>query len=560
MLDISERHLTDVRREVETFPPPVLLGTLPRWSPAVIRRWMDGAGVACCTCGNDVPFPAPASRSRPRRRPRGCSVSTDPKTKRRDADPVRVYDDGRIAYWTGGRPGLGEREFERCGNRAAAEVRATKLRTRLARAHGLGPRAASVLDQAMQDMLAAMRTAGEPEGSIRQYKSNWNTWVPADIGGKVRCLDVDIRHWASIFDNANAEKASRAHRAEHRTDPRRAHGMGGRPWLLRIVRAVWRSPSSQEDRQEGAQARPDRQGRERRSGHLFEHLPQGHGHREVRRSVRGGLPRLRAASGTSRLRYRTPDQRAAGPSVRLRSTSRPGRSTSTGSWTATRRGRRVGRPRAARPGWPCSGPATTTSPPASSRTRSPLTRTTRHHGWLFPRHRSVTAWADRGRQARRRGQEGLRLGLDLPLAATRLRHLLHGIEEVGRVQARPRVCPGVARPRAPEHHPGHVRRAAVRRRQGGPEAHLSTARQDSRLTRGHPPGTSRCAPSQAPRGAGTPLARCGPGRRRCRSPGHGPGRTCGWSSWCGWWTRRSRCRPAAARPRSAGPTPPDCPT
>ncbi|TWH05017.1 hypothetical protein L615_000100001720 [Nocardioides sp. J9] len=134
-------------------------------------------------------------------------MSTEPKTKRRDDDPVRVYADGRIWYWTGGKPGVGERVQQRCGTRAKAEVRAAELRALLARAHGLGPRANSTLDQVMQDMLAAMRTADEPEGSIRQYKSNWNTWVPAKIGA-LRCLDVDIRHWAAIFDHANAEKAS----------------------------------------------------------------------------------------------------------------------------------------------------------------------------------------------------------------------------------------------------------------------------------------------------------------------------------------------------------------
>ncbi|MDN5896528.1 MAG: hypothetical protein L0H93_21215, partial [Nocardioides sp.] len=135
-------------------------------------------------------------------------MSTEPKTKRRDNDPVRVYPDGRLWYWTGGSPGTGERVPERCGTLAKAEARAAELRTLLARAHGLGPQASSTLDQAMQDMLAAMRTASEPEGSIRQYKSNWNTWVPAEIGAKVRCLDVDIRHWAAIFDRANAEGAT----------------------------------------------------------------------------------------------------------------------------------------------------------------------------------------------------------------------------------------------------------------------------------------------------------------------------------------------------------------
>lgn len=60
MLEISERHLTDLRREDKTFPVPVMLGTLPRWSPAVIRRWMDRGAMACCTCDNQALAATPA--------------------------------------------------------------------------------------------------------------------------------------------------------------------------------------------------------------------------------------------------------------------------------------------------------------------------------------------------------------------------------------------------------------------------------------------------------------------------------------------------------------------
>jgi hypothetical protein len=44
-LDVSERHVRDIRREDETFPPPRMVGRKPRWSPDVIRRWVaDGGG------------------------------------------------------------------------------------------------------------------------------------------------------------------------------------------------------------------------------------------------------------------------------------------------------------------------------------------------------------------------------------------------------------------------------------------------------------------------------------------------------------------------------------
>jgi integrase len=128
-------------------------------------------------------------------------------SKRRDDSPVRVYADGRVAHWTGGSPGAGRRIFERCGSVEAAEVRAAQLLQQLVKANGMGPLAGVNLDQAMRDMVIGMGESGDEEGSIRQYRSNWNVWVPEPIG-KVRCLDVDIKHWAAIFDYANRQKAS----------------------------------------------------------------------------------------------------------------------------------------------------------------------------------------------------------------------------------------------------------------------------------------------------------------------------------------------------------------
>jgi predicted DNA-binding transcriptional regulator AlpA len=66
MLEISDRHLTDVRREDKTFPTPVLLGTLPRWSPAVIRRWMDRTTASSCTCANLAQAATPAVAATPK--------------------------------------------------------------------------------------------------------------------------------------------------------------------------------------------------------------------------------------------------------------------------------------------------------------------------------------------------------------------------------------------------------------------------------------------------------------------------------------------------------------
>jgi hypothetical protein len=43
-LDVSERHVPDIRREDETFPAPRMVGSTPRWSPDVIRRWVADGG------------------------------------------------------------------------------------------------------------------------------------------------------------------------------------------------------------------------------------------------------------------------------------------------------------------------------------------------------------------------------------------------------------------------------------------------------------------------------------------------------------------------------------
>lgn len=67
MLRISLRHLTDLRRDDPTFPPPKMLGTLPRWSPAVIRRWMEGPAVeasAETTLAGICDAPAPKQGSK----------------------------------------------------------------------------------------------------------------------------------------------------------------------------------------------------------------------------------------------------------------------------------------------------------------------------------------------------------------------------------------------------------------------------------------------------------------------------------------------------------------
>jgi integrase len=127
-------------------------------------------------------------------------------TRRRDNDPVRVYDDGRIAYWTGGSPGSGKREMERCGSHEAAELRAAEVWKRLLE-HLPAPKGTATLDELMRAAVKHWEKVGHPTGTIRQYRSDWNTHVPPAIGA-VRCREVGISHYTAIFNRLNEERAS----------------------------------------------------------------------------------------------------------------------------------------------------------------------------------------------------------------------------------------------------------------------------------------------------------------------------------------------------------------
>jgi hypothetical protein len=43
-LDVSERHVRDIRRQDDTFPAPRMVGSKPRWCPNVVQRWVADGG------------------------------------------------------------------------------------------------------------------------------------------------------------------------------------------------------------------------------------------------------------------------------------------------------------------------------------------------------------------------------------------------------------------------------------------------------------------------------------------------------------------------------------
>lgn len=123
---------------------------------------------------------------------------------------MRVYPTGRVAYWTGGQPGAGKRVFERFPSLLEAEERANELRERFRRSNlGKAPRAAASLDEMAQAALDHLRNTGAPEGTVRQYKSNWNTWVPTEVGS-ASCRQASLWHWTTVFNGLDKALATEA--------------------------------------------------------------------------------------------------------------------------------------------------------------------------------------------------------------------------------------------------------------------------------------------------------------------------------------------------------------
>lgn len=139
-------------------------------------------------------------------------MSTEPKkpaTRRRDKDPVKVNANGRLSYWTLGVPGKGERKQERYPTLAEAEARAVELRARLAELQfGATPRPGATMLDLVKHMLAHLRSVGSPEGTVRQYKSDWNAHI-GDHLATVVCREASLAHWTLVINSLEAAQAPR---------------------------------------------------------------------------------------------------------------------------------------------------------------------------------------------------------------------------------------------------------------------------------------------------------------------------------------------------------------
>ena len=98
-----------------------------------------------------------------------------------NAEFVRAYPDGRIAWWDGGAPGLGKRHFKRFANHADATAEAARMRAELARGAVLkvGPGATwNDLCQAWVDA----HDGQSAEGTFRRRLTAINKWIVPTVG------------------------------------------------------------------------------------------------------------------------------------------------------------------------------------------------------------------------------------------------------------------------------------------------------------------------------------------------------------------------------------------
>lgn len=123
----------------------------------------------------------------------------DAAVPRRGEDPIRITTDHRVAYWPSGVPGMGKRRFKRTRDANEAARVAEQLRAELnLRATATG-RSLSTYQRLAIDCLAYDEAVGTPTGSIKQYRSNWNTWMPRETAF-TGCNELTIMQWTEIFD------------------------------------------------------------------------------------------------------------------------------------------------------------------------------------------------------------------------------------------------------------------------------------------------------------------------------------------------------------------------
>lgn len=104
-------------------------------------------------------------------------------TKRRDADPIRVYADGRIAYWSGGHPGEGTRRFTRAAKGETLEEAETRIRADIGNPQALKG------GRTLLQLMGAYVDAHKDSSTLDKYVGVWNNHVLGVVGA-VHCRDL----------------------------------------------------------------------------------------------------------------------------------------------------------------------------------------------------------------------------------------------------------------------------------------------------------------------------------------------------------------------------------
>ena len=125
-------------------------------------------------------------------------MSDTVKRKRRDRSPVRVHDDGRLVFWTGGKPGIGRRIFERHDTLAAALDREAELLAAFAARKGVVPKGDTLVSDLVVAFFAGM-SEDTPTGTRSQLRTHCNAWVLPTIGD-TPCREAGLHTYVEVLD------------------------------------------------------------------------------------------------------------------------------------------------------------------------------------------------------------------------------------------------------------------------------------------------------------------------------------------------------------------------
>lgn len=128
--------------------------------------------------------------------------------RRRDDDPVKIFKDGRVAWWPSGVPGVGERKMKRKKIGEEARAFAEEKYAEIDRHRTRGPLSHVPLGEVWLRYVKFLRDTNTPQGTTDQYRSNWNCHVPEEVAD-VSCGDLDVSHWTRIFEEMLSEGATK---------------------------------------------------------------------------------------------------------------------------------------------------------------------------------------------------------------------------------------------------------------------------------------------------------------------------------------------------------------